>query len=276
MSRPLQGQRIALAEGRQLEELVRLLEAEGAIPLRYPLLAILDAPDAAPVVAWLRRLIAGNLAYVVLFTGEGVQRLLHFAEAEGLRDAVIAALARSRTITRGPKPVKALKEIGVVPYRIAATPTTDGVIATLREEPIAGKNVGVQLYSESNPPLTEYLASAGATAVTVLPYVYAPATDAGRVVELIDRMARGEVDGVVFTSSPQVARLFEVAAQETMEPALREGLSLTCVAAVGPVLADALHQQGVRVDVCPSQGFVMKNLVLQLSRHFEKRGGDRS
>ena len=31
---------IALAEGRQLEELVQMLEKEGAIPLRCPLLAI--------------------------------------------------------------------------------------------------------------------------------------------------------------------------------------------------------------------------------------------
>ena len=115
MSHSLQGQRIALAEGRQLEELVRLLEAEGAIALRYPLLAILDAPDPAPVVAWLRRLVADEFPYVILFTGEGVRRLLHFAENEGLRDAAVAALARTRTITRGPKPVKALKEVGLVP-----------------------------------------------------------------------------------------------------------------------------------------------------------------
>jgi uroporphyrinogen-III synthase len=273
MSCPLQGKRIALAEGRQLEELAAMLEAEGAIALRYPLLSILDAPDAVPVLEWIRRAIADRFASVVFFTGEGVRRLLHFAETDGLRESFIAALARSRLITRGPKPVKALKEVGLVPHRVAEAPTTDGVIAALRQEPIAGTTVGVQFYSESNPPLMDFLAAAGATADAVLPYVYAPAADAGRVVELIDHLAGGDVDVIVFTSSPQVTRLFEVAADRGKEATLAEGLRRTCVAAVGPVLADALHERGVRVDVCPTQGFVMKNLVLQIKRHVENAEG---
>ena len=87
--------------------------------LRCPLVSILDAPDPAPVVAWLRELVSGRFAYVILMTGEGVRRLLGFAEREGLRDAVIAALARTRTVTRGPKPGRALKEVGLAPREAA-------------------------------------------------------------------------------------------------------------------------------------------------------------
>jgi uroporphyrinogen-III synthase len=267
MSRPLEGQRIALAEGRQLEELARLLENEGAVALRYPLLSILDAPDPVPVVAWLRDLVAGRFSHVVFLTGEGVKRLLHFAESAGLRDAFISALSNSRLVTRGPKPGRALKEIGLVPSVVAESPTTDGVIAALRKESLVGKTVGVQLYSPSNPPLTDYLVSTGATAHTVLPYVYAPAADAGRVVELIDFMAAGAVDMLVFTSSPQVARLFEVATEAGKEADLADALHRTQIAAVGPLIAEALKQRGVHVDVCPAQGFVMKNLVQQIKRH---------
>src|SRR4051812_16549758 len=125
MTLPLAGCRVALAEGRQLEELAALLAAEGAEPLRYPLLAILDPPDPAPVLAWLRDLGADRFAYVVLFTGEGVRHLLGFAERDGKRDEFVAALGRTRTVLRGPKPVKALKEIGLTPYRVADAPTTE-------------------------------------------------------------------------------------------------------------------------------------------------------
>jgi uroporphyrinogen-III synthase len=273
MPRPLEGQRIALAEGRQLEELAAMLEAEGATALRYPLLSILDAPDSAPVVAWLRDLVAGRFSHVVFLTGEGVKRLLHFAADAGLHDAVIAALGKARLVTRGPKPGRALKEIGLVPGRVADAPTTEGVIAALRQEAVAGKAVGVQLYSPSNPPLLDYLAAAGADARAVLPYIYAPASDAGRVVELIDRLAAGEVDMIVFTSSPQVVRLFEVASETGKDAALADGLKRAKVAAVGPLIADALGQRGVRVDVCPAQGFVMKNLVQQIKRHVDPSGG---
>src|SRR5213595_591022 len=96
---------IALAEGRQLEELVQMLEKEGAVALRCPMLSILDNPDAEPVVAWLRELAADRFGTVVLMTGEALRRLMGFAERAGLREAVVAALARTRTVTRGPKPV---------------------------------------------------------------------------------------------------------------------------------------------------------------------------
>src|SRR5262249_40501030 len=134
MTNPLEGRTVALAEGRQLEELAQMLEKEGATALRYPMVNILDAPDAAPVVAWLRDLNAGRFDLVILFTGEGLRRLLGFAEREGLRQEVIAALGRTRIVTRGPKPVRALREVGLAPTLTADEPTTDGVTATLRRQ----------------------------------------------------------------------------------------------------------------------------------------------
>jgi uroporphyrinogen-III synthase len=270
VTRSLEGRTVALAEGRQLEELTQMLEKEGARVLRCPMVSILDAPDPAPVLAWLRELIAGRFEFVVLFTGEGLRRLLGFAAREGLREATIAALGRTWILTRGPKPAQALKEVGLTPSRTAPAPTTEGVLAALREEALRGKTVGVQLYGEPPPSLLPFLESAGATVRTVLPYVYAPAADADRVTDLIDRLSRGEVHVLVFTSSPQVDRLFEVAAEGKLETALRQGLSRTRVAAVGPVVAETLRGKGAPVHICPDQGFVMKNLVQQIKRDLEE------
>jgi uroporphyrinogen-III synthase len=261
MTQPLHGRTIALAEGRQLEDLAQMLEKEGAATVRCPLISILDAPDEAPVQAWLRELIAGRFGYVVLMTGEGLRRLLGFADRVGLRADAVAAFGRTKLITRGPKPGQALKEVGLTPYKVASAPTTDGVIATLRAEPLAGQTVGVQLFGAANPALERFITEAGATAATVLPYVYAPSADGGRVVDLIHRMTRGEIDAVVFTSTPQVDRLYEVAAAEHLESDLAAGWAKTQVAAVGPIVADSLRHRGAPVHICPEQGFVMKNLV---------------
>jgi uroporphyrinogen-III synthase len=266
MTHPLQGRTIALAEGRQLEELAQMLEKEGATPLRCPMVSILDAPDAEPVLAWLRELIAGRFDEVILMTGEALRRLLVFAERAGLREAAIEAVGRTRTVTRGPKPVRALKELGLNPTQVAEAPTTAGVMATLRSEELAGRTIGLTLYGVPNPELVSYLQSAGATVHTVLPYVYAPAADAERVAQLIDRLARGDIAVVVFTSSPQVDRLYEVAAERGLEAALRQGLERSRVAAIGPVVAENLRLRGARVDICPEQGFVMKNLVQHIVR----------
>lgn len=273
MTHPLEGRTVALAEGRQLEELAQMLEKEGASTLRCPMVSILDAPDAEPVLAWLKELNAGTFSHVILMTGEALRRLLGFAERAGMRDAVIAALSKVDTVTRGPKPVRALKEVGLSPTLVAEMPTTDGVIATLRKIPLQGKTVGVTLFGAANESLEKFLAEAGATPRTVLSYVYAPAADADRVVELIERLAGGapRVDAIIFTSSPQVDRLFEVASERGLEAKLRQGLGQTRVAAVGPVIADTLKQRQVRVDICPEQGFVMKNLVKQIKRELAEQ-----
>jgi len=266
MTSTLQNRTVALAEGRQLEDLAQMLEKEGAIALRYPMINILDAPDSAPVISWLCDLVHDKFSYVILMTGEALRRLLSFAEREGFHQEVIAALSRARTITRGPKPVRALKEIGLNPTLIAETPTTDGVIATLKNLEVRGQTVGVTLYGEPNPKLVQFLENAGATVHTVLPYIYAPAFDGDRVVELINRLAKGGIDVIIFTSSPQVDRLYQVAADNGLEAELREGWAHVRVAAVGPVVAEKLREKGAKIDICPDQGFVMKNLVQQIKR----------
>ena len=270
MKLPLEGRTIALAESRQLEELAQMLEKEGATTLPCPLVSILDAPDAAPVLAWLHDLIAGRFDCVILFTGEGLRRLVSFAERAGIRQDVVTALAKTRTITRGPKPVRALRDIGLGPTLVAQTPTTEGVIATLKSEPLQGKTVGLQLYSEDNPAMKKFLLEAGATVHAVQPYIYAPAADADRVADLIERMSQGSVDAIIFTSSPQVDRLFEVAKERGLEATLQLGLKHTRIAAVGPVVADDLGRHGAHVDICPEQGFVMKNLVQLIKKTMGK------
>jgi uroporphyrinogen-III synthase len=266
MSESLKGQVIALAEGRQLEELALMLENEGASVIRCPMVSILDASDHQAIQAWLHELIADRFSWVVLYTGEGVRRLSGFAQREGVRDAFIKALGRTKTITRGPKPVRALKELGLAPTLMSAMPTTDGLIASLQNEPLRGLTVGVQLFGDTPLALLPFLERAGAMVRTVLPYVYAPASEADRVEALLRDMADGKINIIVFTSSPQVARIYDVAKERRLEKCLDEGWAKVKVAAVGPVVADELKLHGVPVDICPDQGFVMKNLVQHIKR----------
>ena len=273
MPLPLEGRVVALAETRQLEELAALLEKEGATPLRVPLVAILDAEDPGPpVLAWLRDLVADRFGYVVFMTGEGVRRLVSAAEANGLREDVIAALGRTKTVTAPAEAGERMAQIGLAPHAVADTPTTDGLIATLAREPLAGQTVGVQFHGHDNPPLVAAIEKAGATAVPVRPYRYQPAADAHDVADLIGKMAVGLIDVLVITSSPQVDRLFEVAAEcRQLTDVLQVGLKKTTVAAVGPVAAETLRKHGVSVDVCPERGWVMKKLVQVISRELEAK-----
>lgn len=259
----LSGYTVAVPEARELDVFAAMLERRGAVPLRCPLVAIHDAPDPAPVLDWLRWFSDGGCDDLVLLTGEGLRRLLRCIEthAPEMHDPFVAALGGVRTITRGPKPGRVLRTLGLRPGIVAEQPTTAGVIATLSREALAGRRVGVQLYgTEPNRPLIDFLTGAGAEVRTVAPYVYADAAEAERVEALIGALAGGEVDAIAFTSMAQVARLFRVARGADREAELRTGLERCTVAAVGPVVADTLREHGVEVDAMPGEAFFLKPL----------------
>ena len=261
MSNALAGRRIVVPETRELDLLADMLERHGATALRCPLVAIRDVEDATPVEAWLECFIAAPPEDLILLTGEGLARLVGFAQRAGKEPAFVAALAKVRKITRGPKPARRLHMLGLKPDLAAAEPTTAGVIAALKGENLGGRRVAVQLHPDANPALLNFLATAGAKPDPVLCYAYASKSEDRLVVETIDAMAAGKVDLIAFTSSAQVKRLREVAAASGRAEALHTALARTTIAAVGPVVADAIAEAGGRVAVAPAQSFHMKPMV---------------
>ena len=255
----LAGRRVALPETRELDRLARMLEDKGAETVRCPLVAIKDAPDARPVVDWIASFPFDDL---ILYTGEGLRRLHGFSRRHDLDAAFLDGLQTARKITRGPKPERALRELGLKSDLRAEKPTTDGLMATLSALDLRRRRIGVQLYPGApEARIIGFLRDAGAEPETVLPYIYASAADDEKVIDLIDRMAGSEVDVIAFTSSPQVDRLFEVARSAKRERILQRALQGTAIAAVGPVVAEILRGHGLDATITPDHSYFMKPLV---------------
>lgn len=258
----LAGHAIALPESRRLDVFADMLEKRGATVHRCPLVAIHDTPDTTAVEAWLDELMAGGFDDVIFYTGEGLRRLAGFAERGGRKDAFVQALSGVRRITRGPKPVKALRELGLRPDAQAEAPTTDGLIATLNQLDLTGRTVGVQMYGQKpNETLERAIAGLGGSPRVVYPYVYASQSDDEKVIALIQSLAQGEIDTIAFTSEAQVDRLWRIADAHDMQPTLEQALRRVAIAAVGPVVGDALKQRGLRVDAMPDEPFALKPLM---------------
>jgi uroporphyrinogen-III synthase len=264
-AQPLAGRTVAVPESRELEVFAAMLERRGAAVLRCPLIAIRDAPDPAPVLAFGRAFAAGACDDLILSTGEGLRRILSCLERHEpqLRAGFLAALGKARRITRGPKPARALRELGLKPDIAAEPPTTEGIIAALSKENLRGRRVGVQLYgTDPNAPLMQFLTEAGAQVSCVAPYVYADAADDAAVRALLERLGAGGVDAIAFTSTPQVERLFALAPAVTV----RAALARTLVAAVGPVVAQTLKRHGVEARLMPAESFFLKPLTSVLEQ----------
>src|SRR5215813_4012997 len=131
MADRLNGYRILILETREEAQFSKLLAEQGAEVVQCPMFAIHDAPDPAPVEAWIRRAIDKPFDDLVLMTGEGLRRLMKLARERALERELVATLCKSRSFARGPKPGRALREIGLEPLYSTEKPTTEGVIAML-------------------------------------------------------------------------------------------------------------------------------------------------
>jgi uroporphyrinogen-III synthase len=242
-----------------------MLREQGAEIVSVPAVAIVDAADPAPVLAWIERFVADPADYLVLLTGEGLSRLHALAQGSGLDTDFVAALRRTTTIIRGPKPARALRALGLAPQLRAEPATTEGVIALLSGLDLPGRRVGVQLYPEAPSRLTDFLESAGALPDPVTPYAYAAAASDEALAELIETIACGAIDAVAFTSASQARRLFELAEERGAADRLLTALRRSAVAAVGPVVASELERHGVTPTIVPAGQYFMKPLVTAIA-----------
>src|SRR5579872_5600956 len=173
MAERLNGYRILIMESREEAQFSRLLTEQGADVLQCPMFTIHDVPDRAPVEAWIRRFIEKPCDDLVLLTGEGLRRLMKVARHMEVERNFIAALARTRKYARGPKPGRALREIGLEPEVTTEKPTSEGIAEMLARVDLREHRVGLQLYPDrDHSALIGAITAQGAAVDTVLPYVY--------------------------------------------------------------------------------------------------------
>src|SRR5881296_884246 len=209
----LAGLRVVSFEARRADQLATMLARHGAEVVRAPALReerLAASPEALELA---RRLEAGEVDLVVLLTGVGTRAL---AAALGEIDPRPGALlARARIVARGPKPLAALRELGVTGVH-----PVPGLVDGLMHRGL--RVLSVPVYRWALPEDTRPLAAAAAA------------------------LARGTADVAVFTNAAQVEHLFHAAADPE---ALRLGVARAVVASVGPVCSEALEAHGIVPDL---------------------------
>src|SRR5215217_6594267 len=206
-------------------------------------------------------------------TGEGLRRLMKVVRRIGVEAPFVASLGKARKFARGPKPGKALREIGLEPQMTTEKPTSEGIAEMLSRLDLGGHRLGLQLYPDKDHSvLIGAIKAQGAEVDTVVPYVYdAQAADAN-IVTAIDQMAQGRIDAIALTSSGQVRRLIEVAQAHRCEDRLRDALKRTPIASVGPVVSSELKSHGLRTDIFPAnETYFMKPLISAMAEELGKR-----
>lgn len=265
-----EGLRVLSLESRRSPELALLVVNYGGQPVIAPSMREIPLEENSQAIDFGRALLAGRYDFVVLMTGVGTRLLLRAVEPVFGRDAFVAALGATPIMARGPKPVAALREVGLKPWLTAPSPNTwHEVLATLDAKApgiCAGAQVAVQEYGATNPELVHGLEARGARVTSVPIYKWALPEDLEPLRAGVRAIVEGRVDVMMLTASIQLVHLLEVAAGMGLEAAVRRGLDRLIVASIGPMTSEELRRQHVRIDLEPSQpkmGFLVKEAAEQ-------------
>ena len=89
----------------------------------------------------------------------------------------------------------------------------------------------------------------GAEVIEIPTYRWAVPDNTRPLIELMDALARREVDAVAFTNAAQVHNFFAVADPLGRSDALRADLGHTLIASIGPVASNALREFGLTATI---------------------------
>lgn len=269
MPQGLSGLRVVSFESRRSREMAELIRNYGGEPIQAPSMREVPLADQHEALAFGQGLLAGQHDVLILLTGVGTRALIAALSQRWPKDVVVAALGRLTLVCRGPKPVAALKEVGLVPALTVPEPNTwRDLLSSLDDQlSIAGKRVAVQEYGARNEELLAGLRHRGAHVAMVPVYGWALPEDTAPLRAAIERIVASEVEVALFTSATQVDHVFRVARDMGRADALREALrARTVVASIGPITTEALQAHEVEPDLHPAHP-KMGHLVAEVARH---------
>ena len=260
------GLRVLALESRRAAEVGALITTYGGIPMAAPALreAPLDSNSAA--MAFGKALMGGELDIIIFLTGVGARALLDRVAGEHGQEAVTRALAATRVVARGPKPLAVLQGLGVPVWAAAREPNTwrellAAVDAAAGGGDFTGARVAVQEYGTSNAALLDGLRDRGAQVTAVPVYRWALPEDVGPLTQAVHALVQGDIDVVLLTTGVQADHLWQVARTLDLEAALLPALERVVVASIGPSTSAALRGHGVTPDLEPSRpkmGFLVR------------------
>jgi len=249
------GLHVAALESRRASDMERLIQRAGGVPHVSPSMREVPIEPNRPAIDFAYRLMTGQVSVVIVMTGVGFRYLLRSIERHLDRQRFLNSLADITTICRGPKPVAALREVGITPtFRVPEPNTWREVLQTIDQEQIAIANqtVGVQEYGITNASLIAGLEARGAAVESLRVYGWEFPHDTAPLEANVRALAAGESDLLLLTSAHQVVNMLRMAEQLQLVEALRDGLHRTVIASIGPTTSAMLEECDIHVDLEPT------------------------
>ena len=257
---PFDGLRVLSLETRKGADIEKLIARQGGIPTVAASVRERPLDRHAAIDRLLDGLDRNEFDMVVCMTGVGLAFLRDVVAAQGALDRLVDGLRRVTIVSRGPKPVAVLRALEIPIHILIPEPNTwREIVAAVA--PRSERRIAVQEYGRPNLEMNAALENLGATVTPVAIYRWELPQDTAPLRAAARALAANRFDVALFTSSIQLDHLMLIAAEEGIEPQVRDALAKHAViASIGPVMNDALSAHGFTPDIVPDHP-KMGNLV---------------
>ena len=248
------GLTVAAFESRMAAEMARLIERYGGQPHVAPALREIPLSDNTAVLEFGKRLLAGHFEMVILLTGVGTKTMIEILQTAHPLDSVKAALARTTVLARGPKPVAALKELGLTPSITVPEPNTWRDILQVLDErgSLIEVRIAVQEYGVSNPDLLAALRQRGAQVTQVPIYKWALPENIAPLHAVLVAIIAGQIDVLLITNAAQIDHVMQLLEQKGTTAQFKGACKKMVVASIGPTASERLRHYDLPIDFEPT------------------------
>lgn len=233
--KPLHGKTVVVTRARtQASELVRKLKEAGASVLEFPTIQILPPSNPGKLDREIREI--AKYDWVVFTSANGVESFFERIDRLG-KDARIFSGRRIAAI--GEATAEALRQRGLQADLVPTEFTSQSLFESLKKTgKIAGKKFLLVRADIAPPDLRKNLEKEEADVVEVEGYRTQPVSQERK--GWVDKLRRGKIDYVTFTSSSTVRNFFE-----RIPASLRKRIRTRFIS-IGPVTSRTLREYGFR------------------------------
>lgn len=240
---PLAGKRVVITRApEQARELMQELAQAGAEALLLPCVAFSTAPDPAALDAALQ--LFDQFDWVIFTSQNAVEACAQRAADTHL--SLVQKKDSPRIAAVGPATAHSASRAGFRVDLVAKQFRGEALAAELGVS-LAGKRVFLPRSSCAGPELPTALTASGANVTEVIAYVTGLPTTIDRSV--LGAVRSGQVDIITFFSPSAVKNLVA----ELGSQCIRELAGRVALAAIGPVTAKAISDEGLRADIIAEQ-----------------------
>ena len=257
--RPLFGRTIVVTRARaQNSEFLQKLQESGADAIEAPTIRIENLFESEPMQQAARDL--GKFDWLIFTSANALRPLTHALVSQHL-DA--RAFAGVKVAAIGPGTAREVIGMGIFPDLIPERFVAEALLDELaKTQPIKGQSFLIPRAEIARPDLVDGLRSRGGEVREVVAYRTLPEP---LPEDLADRLDRGEIDLVTFTSSSTVTNFVEALPADRCAGLLEK----VKAASIGPVTSDTLRANRIEIVVEAAESTI-PGLLAAIVDHFRK------